>query len=411
MLIAGEPSGDLIAAELVAALRQDPAIRRCDFAPQFFGAGGPRLAAAGVELELDLTRHAVVGLWEVLKRLAHFRRLLNRLVTVAARRRPDVVVCVDFGGFNLRFAAALRQRLRAERGRFHNWRPRLVQYVSPQVWASRPGRARHLARNFDLLLCILPFEKAWYARQAPGLRVEFVGHPLLDRHAEPMPVPQPGDAGTPLVTLLPGSRPGEVRSHLPVMLAAARRIREAAPARFALVLAEARLAEEARQVGANASGLDLSVQVGGLGEVLQRTTVALACTGTVTLECALYGVPTVALYRTSPLTYQIARRVVTVKHLAMPNLLADTEVFPEFIQSAATAGNLAAATLALLGDADRRRAVCAKLAELVASLGGPGASRRAAAAISALLADGAPAGAGPNFPHAAVRGSLQATPA
>ncbi|MBK9140624.1 MAG: lipid-A-disaccharide synthase [Verrucomicrobia bacterium] len=388
MLIAGEPSGDQIAAELVMALRRDPGVLQHEFAPRFYGAGGPQLAAAGVELKCDMTRYAVVGLWEVLKQLGRFRRLLRQLVALACERRPDVVVCVDFGGFNLRFASALRSRLRSERGIFHNWRPRLVQYVSPQVWASRPGRARRIAETFDLLLSILPFERAWYAREAPGLPVEFVGHPLLDRHSGLTTIEPPDDDPIPTVALLPGSRRGELRAHLPVMLVAARRIREAVPARFEVVLAGDQLADEARQLAAATTGLELSIHISGLGGVLRRARVALACTGTVTLECALYGVPTVALYRTSPLTYQVARRVVTVRHLAMPNLLAGAEVFPEFIQSAATPENLASAALVLLTDANRRAQVRARLAEVVASLGGPGASRRAAAAISRLLSRG-----------------------
>jgi lipid-A-disaccharide synthase len=233
MLIAGEPSGDLIAGELITALRAEPRMRAREFAPRFFGAGGPNMAAAGVELDFDMSRHAVVGLWEVLKRIAHFRRLLNRLVELALTRRPNVIVCVDFGGFNLRLARALRTRLRDEGGVFHNWRPRLVQYVSPQVWASRPGRAYSMADTLDLLLCILPYEKSWYARHVPKLRVEFVGHPILERHSSPQAVA--ATEGDPIVALLPGSRRGELRAHVPVMLAAARQMLRMTPARFEMV--------------------------------------------------------------------------------------------------------------------------------------------------------------------------------
>lgn len=385
MLIAGEPSGDLIAGELVTALRAEPRMRACEFAPRFFGAGGPNMAAAGVELDCDMTRHAVVGLWEVLKQIAHFRRLLNRLVELARTRRPDAIVCVDFGGFNLRFACALRARLRVEGGVFHNWRPRLVQYVSPQVWASRPGRAYSMADTLDLLLCILPYEKSWYARHVPKLRVEFVGHPILERHSPPQAVATTG--GDPIVALLPGSRRGELRAHVPVMLAAARQMLLMTPARFEMVIPNDGLLGETRGLCQTAGWPDLPIRVSGLGEVLSGATVAMACTGTVTLECALYGVPTVALYRTSPLTYQIAKRLVTVKYLAMPNLLADAFVFPEFIQAEATPENLAMAALTLMNDLRRRADVKAKLVEVVARLGGPGASRRASAAIVDMLRD------------------------
>jgi lipid-A-disaccharide synthase len=387
MLIAGEPSGDLLAAELVTALRAAPAIQSTEFAPRFIGAGGTRLAAAGVSLELDLAAHAVVGLTEVVTNLGKFRRLMKRLVDLAFARRPDVIICVDFSGFNRRLAHAVRSRLRTERGAFHNWSPKLVQFVSPQVWASRPRRADAMARDFDLLLCLFPFEKDWYARRRPDFRVEFVGHPIVERSAPA----RSGVAGSPAnapdqpprVVLLPGSRVGELKRHVPVMLEAARRIAARQPTRFVMVLPDDRLAALARALGADDGRVEL--QVGGLTSALGEATVALACTGTVTLECALARVPTIAIYRTSWLTYQIARRLVTVKHLAMPNLLAGEPVFPELIQGDATPRRLADAALVLLEQPECRRAVQARLADVVAQLGEPGAAARAAAAIVALL--------------------------
>lgn len=383
MFVAGEASGDALAAELAAELRR--ALADEPFAPRFFGAGGPRLAAAGVDLAVDLTRHAVTGLADVLRKLARFRRLLSGLVDLACARQPDVVVLVDFQGFNRRLARALRRRLALPNGWFHNWQPRVVQYVSPQVWASRPGRAYALARDVDLLLCLFPFEQEWYARRVPRLRVVAVGHPVLDRHPPFDPdKPPPGETGGPEILLLPGSRPGELKRHLPPMLGAARLIAARQPARFAMVLPDDSLLAVAR-AQITTGGVEVAVQVGGLGEALGRATVALASTGTVTLECAVRGVPTVALYITAPLTYRVGRRLVTVKHLAMPNLLAGAEVMPEFIQDAATPENLARAALEFLTDPTRRAAVRRRYAEVVAQLGSPGASRRAAAAIVALL--------------------------
>jgi len=386
MFIAGEASGDLLAAELAQALRAAPAIQALPFAPRFFGAGGPQMAEAGVELAFDLTAHAVVGLTDALRHYAQFRALFRRLLDLACARQPDLVVLVDFSGFNRRFAQALRRRLRPQKGPFHNWHPKIVQYVSPQVWASRPGRADSLARDIDLLLCLFPFEKAWYARRAPQLRVEFVGHPLLDRYpvARVSGAAQAGSSEPPLVVLLPGSRAGELNRHLPVMLAAARLIAAQQPAQFSLVLPNEALAAVARQQpGAAMAGLKITV--GGLADELARATVAIACTGTVTLECALFGVPAVALYKTSALTYHLAKRMVRVKYLAMPNLLANETVYPEFIQAAATAENLAREAGDLLANEARRQAVQAKLRQVVASLGGPGASARAAAAVLSVL--------------------------
>jgi lipid-A-disaccharide synthase len=387
MLVAGEPSGDLLAAELVTALRASPVIQRAEFAPRFCGAGGPRMAAAGVSLELDLTAHAVVGLTDVFTHLGKFHRLMKRLVDLAFARRPDVIVCVDFPGFNRRLARAVRHRLRTEQGAFHNWSPKLVQFVSPQVWASRPRRADALARDFDLLLCLFPFEKDWYARRLPEFRVEFVGHPIVERSAQARSDAAESLASSPerppRVVLLPGSRVGELKRHVPVMLEAARRIAARQPARFVMVLPDNRLVALARALGVDDSGVEL--QVGGLTTALADATLALACTGTVTLECALARVPTIAIYRTSGLTYQIARRLVTVKHLAMPNLLAGEPIFPEFIQDNATPQKMADAALTLLEQPERRQAVQARLADVVAQLGEPGAAARAAAAIVSLL--------------------------
>ncbi|MSR66903.1 MAG: lipid-A-disaccharide synthase [Pedosphaera sp.] len=378
MLIAGEASGDLLAAELVAALR----VECGPHVPQFFGAGGPKMAAAGVGLAFDLTQHSVIGLWEALRKYGQFKRLFDQLVRLACERQPDVIVCVDFSGFNRRFAAAIRAEVRRRRGVFHNWEPKIVQYVSPQVWASRPGRAYQMARDYDLLLSILPFEKAWYAARVPELRVEFVGHPIVERHAGVTALKLEGQGSE--LLLLPGSRVSELRRHLPPMLAALERIRTARPeVRARMVLPNEEMAQLARGIGGAA--LDsLTLQIGGLSQALTTATAAIASTGTVTLECALFGVPTVAMYRTSWPTYLIGRQIVQVKYLAMPNLLADEPIYPEFIQSTATPENLANATLEFLDKGECRDAVKAKLARALESLGETGASCRAARAILAL---------------------------
>lgn len=186
-----------------------------------------------------------------------------------------------------------------------------------------------------------------------------------------------------MVLLLPGSRPDELRRHLPVMIEALRLIRaKAINLRARMVLPKEGLVQQAKALGLP---VDLEVRVGGLPESLTEADLAIASTGTVTTECAYFGVPTVALYKTSWSTYQIARRIVTVKYLAMPNLLADEQVFPEFIQGAASPENIARAALEFLRDEGRRARVKAKLAEIVASLGGPGASRRAAHVIVEML--------------------------
>jgi lipid-A-disaccharide synthase len=417
MLIAGEASGDLLAAELVSALRG----KLPD--ATFFGAGGAQMSAAGVELAFDLTQHSVIGISDVLKNYFKFRRLFHQLLALAIERKPDVVIGVDYGGFNLRFGHAVREYVR--NNPFSKWNPKIVQFVSPQVWASRPGRANRLAADYDLLLSIFPFEKDWYAQRVPKLRVEFVGHPMIGRFAKANTL-ECGDVSPLLsarhvaqfqsadmsahskILLLPGSRRSELQWHLPVMIAAAKlMVSKSKGILFSLVLPNEQLIENLwwqftletggryrmdgpptlKDVESCASelGLNLKIQIGNLPQVLAQADVAIASTGTVTMECAFFGVPTVTLYKTSWLTYQIAKRIITVKSLTMPNLLAGETVYPEFVQHDATPENLSRATLELLQDESRRTKIKSQLAKIVSSLGEPGAAGRAATAILSLF--------------------------
>lgn len=400
MVIAGEPSGDALAAELVQALRAEAEFHSHPSKPvlRFFGAGGPKLEAAGMELAVDLTRHAVIGLWEVIKNYGKFRRVFHELLDLAEERRPALLVCVDFSGFNRRFAQAVRKRAARSGGK---WRPRIVQYVSPQVWASRPGRAKKMAAAYDLLLTIFPFEKAWYAQRAPGLKVEFVGHPMFDRFRKytfapqhyPLPVwARAKNPDAPLVVLLPGSRKSEIQRHLPVLLEALAQLQQklAGGVNYRIVLPRELPTGTLLKWFGGALPPNIFFQSGGLAEALREATLAIASTGTVTMECAYFRVPTIALYKTSWSTYQIGKRIVTVKHLAMPNILADEAVFPEFVQEAATGNNLATAALDLLQNEARRKEIQGKLDAIIAGLGSSGSNVRAAQAIWQLL-DPAPA--------------------
>jgi lipid-A-disaccharide synthase len=386
MLIAGEASGDLLAAELVVALRSQLPDAK------FIGAGGPKMVAAGVHLAFDLTQHSVIGVSDVLKKYFEFRRLFNQLLALAIQRQPDAIIGVDYGGFNLRFGHAVKQYARKNRSASTPWNPKIIQFVSPQVWASRPGRANRLAADYDLLLSIFPFEKDWYARRVPKLRVEFVGHPMIGRFVSEGRVTRAPDteklgtrgARPSEILLLPGSRKSELQRHLPPMLGALELIREKLPAAKAkMVLPNQGLKELADKLSVLPANFE--IQIGDLPQALTQADVAIASTGTVTVECAFFGVPTVTLYKTSWLTYQIARRIVTVKSLTMPNLLAGEEVFPEFVQGAATARNIAGAALELLQNEPRRTRIKTRLSIVVASLGGPGANERAARAIRRLF--------------------------
>ena len=386
MLIAGEASGDLLAAELVVALRSQLPDAK------FIGAGGPKMVAAGVHLAFDLTQHSVIGVSDVLKKYFEFRRLFNQLLALAIQRQPDAIIGVDYGGFNLRFGHAVKQYARKNRSASTPWDPKIIQFVSPQVWASRPGRANRLAADYDLLLSIFPFEKDWYARRVPKLRVEFVGQPIIGRFVSEGRVTRAPDteklgtrgARPSEILLLPGSRKSELQRHLPPMLGALELIREKLPAAKAkMVLPNQGLKELADKLSVLPANFE--IQIGDLPQALAQADVAIASTGTVTVECAFFGVPTVTLYKTSWLTYQIARRIVTVKSLTMPNLLAGEEVFPEFVQGAATARNIAGAALELLQNEPRRTRIKTRLSIVVASLGGPGANERAARAIRRLF--------------------------
>jgi lipid-A-disaccharide synthase len=234
----------------------------------------------------------------------------------------------------------------------------------------------------DLLLSIFPFEKAWYAQRAPKLRVEFVGHPIIDRYAgRTRSTKEPALTETPTVVLLPGSRSSELKRHLPVMIDALHLIRTSHPKVRAVMVLSERMAELARQ-----AGLPGDVELrSSLPDALDRADLAIAKSGTVTLECACFGVPTVVMYKTSAATYAIGKRIVKLKWIAMPNILANETVFPEFIQNEATAENIARAALEFLQDPARRTKVQARLGQIASALGSPGANQRAAEEILRLL--------------------------
>jgi len=385
LMIAGEASGDTLGAELIEATQAEPGGDLIDF----IGAGGPKMAAAGQHAELDLTQHAVVGIWEVLKNYGKFRRLFRQLLDLATRREPDAIVLIDYPGFNLRFAGAIRNYQTSGGGAFRDWQPKIICYVSPQLWAWREGRVHSIARDIDLMLSIFPFEKEWYAERVPKFPVEFIGHPLVDRFPLAKPdgksVPLDPDLFTaqPTVLLLPGSRRREIDKHLPVMLEAAVIFSEKIKAHLRIVLPSDEMLELARQH--IPTGIKIDLQVGGLAKALGQASLAIASSGTITMECAWFRVPTVVLYKTSPLTHALVRRLVKVPYLAMPNLLAGEELFPEFIQSAANADNLAEASLRLLRDRSERTRILDGLELVAAQLGESGAAARAARALLGTL--------------------------
>jgi len=325
----------------------------------------------------------------VLKNYFKFRRLFRHLFELATRREPDAIVLIDYPGFNLRFAKAIRRYNAQGDGAFREWQPKIICYVSPQLWAWKEGRVYQVAKDIDLMLSIFPFEKDWYAERVPSFAVEFVGHPLVDRY----PVAKPAEKTVPLdpdlfteqptVLLLPGSRRREIDKHLPVMLEAAVIFSEKIKTRLRMVLPREEMLDLARRH--IPTGTEIDLQTGGLAKALGQASLAIASSGTVTMECAWFRVPTVVLYKTSPLTHALGRALLKVPYLAMPNLLAGKELFPEFIQSAANADNLAEASLRLLRDKAERTRILDGLDRVATRLGQPGAAPRAAQAVLAIL--------------------------
>ena len=377
MLLAGEPSGDALGAELVSAIKRQVVGQ---VHPHCFGLGGPRLKEAGVELLEDMTRHTVFGLVEALRRYPIFKRLLQRALKAAQTRRPDIILLIDFGGFNLRFAKALRKALNNESGPFHNWHPKIIYYVPPQVWASREGRARTLSETVDQVISIFPFERDWYEARFPQLPVTFVGDPMASCFPNPLQVnprvPLPDPERELRIAILPGSRQQEVDRHLPLMLQALEKIQMHRAARATVVTPTLELVKAHQSLGSDR----VHWQVGELHAVLRKADLAIASSGTVTRECAYLRIPTVVIYKLSWLTYQIARRIVKVRYIAMPNLLADQMLFPELIQEAATPTAIAQEALQLC-QPEARGTFEKALERVVLSLGPPGAAQRAAQVI------------------------------
>lgn len=374
-LVAGEPSGDALGAGLISALK-----RQTGGQVRFAGIGGEAMIAAGLVSQFPMSDLSVMGIFEILPRLPKLFRRIRQTVRAIGSLGPDAVVTVDAPAF----AAAVWRRLPATR-------PKLIHYVAPTVWAWRPGRARQYARTIDHLLTLLPFEPPYFERE--GLAATFVGHPIVEAGIERADGAAfrrrhgvPDDA--PLLCLLPGSRAGEVARLLPRFTDAVVRLtRELPGLRVAAVAATPRLAETLQSAGA--SWPTAGIVVGGDEKysAMAASTVALAASGTVTLEVALAGAPMVVAYRVNPLTALVARRLIKVPHVCLVNLLAGRGVVPELLQEDCREERLAAAVGQLLTSEAARRSQTAAAAEAVRQLRPAAASpsERAAEVVLAVL--------------------------
>lgn len=370
MVVAGEASGDQHAADLVAELRK----RRID--ARFFGMGGTRLAAVGVDLVFSATEISVMGFAEVLPKLRRILRVMRGLEQAAARRHPDCAILVDVPDFNLRLARRLK------------WLGiPVVFYVSPKVWAWRSGRVQEIADLADLMLCIFPFEEEIYRRV--GVRTRYVGNPVVDQ-LPPMAAPETFRAALgleqvrPTIALLPGSRISEVHRILPAMVGAAQLINLERPGLQAVVPVAPSIPREAIVGPFAGTGLQPVVLDGRAAEAVGASDVGIVASGTATLEAALMRRPFVVVYRMSPLTYRLAQLLVDLDHVSLVNLLADRRLVPELLQGRATPKRIAFEVLRLW-DSDERKPMLEGFDSVRRQLGPVGAAGRAADEVLAVL--------------------------
>ncbi len=366
MISAGEASGDLHAGALTAELF------KLDKDIEIFGMGGDYLRAAGGEVLFDIKEHGVMGLVEVVRRLPSLFKLLGDLGRLMDAKKPDCLVVIDYPDFNMRLAKLAKQRGIP-----------IVSFISPSAWAWRKGRARGVAQLVDKVAAIFPFERDVY--QEAGADVEFVGHPLLD-------IVHPGlsgeaaekllhkQAGRKTVLLMPGSRVQEIERLLPPMLEAAAIIaRERPDCDFCLPRAGT-ISEEMLNSYLAKTSVPIHVVTGHNYDIMSISDAAIATSGTATLEAALCGLPSVIVYKTSAVTVFIARRLVKISFIGLPNIVAGRRILPELIQDDATPENMAAEALKLL-DGKNRAKIDRDLAFMKERLGQPGAVARVAALV------------------------------
>ena len=366
MLSCGEASGDLYAGALVAALRR----REPDI--DVFGLGGERFRAAGGRLIADFHGLSVTGLTEALRVVPRSFATMRQLVVAARQEKPHALVVIDYPDFNFRLLRRIK-RLGIP----------VIYYVGPQLWAWRAGRIRLMKQAVDRVLPIFPFEEAIYQREQ--IDVRFVGHPLID-----LARPELDrdtflrtlnlDPSKPVLALLPGSRPNEVHRIAEVMATAIRQIATHVPG-VQFVIARAPRLDEGLFDPFGISGVTLRIAEGRTDDVLNASDAVVTASGTATVQTALHGKPMAVVYKLSPMTYRLGRRMALVDTYAMVNLIAGERVVVELIQDACTPEAVTTEAVKLLTDHDYRARMTAALAEVRRRLGGPGASDRAADAV------------------------------
>jgi lipid-A-disaccharide synthase len=365
MIVAGEASGDMYGAGVVAALRKKaPGIR-------FLGIGGPRMEEADVRILYRASGIAVVGMTEALPKMRRIHQAMNALKRAFKNDPTDLVILIDYPGFNLNLAK-----------KAHDSGIPVLYYIPPQVWAWREGRVKKIAKRVDRVAVILPFEKEFYSRY--GVEVEYVGHPLLDDMELGSSMEQVrehlgiGDDQFPVLGLLPGSRNEEITRHLPPIMGAAEIISRTYPNLHCILPLAATVDEEIVKPYLENARVGITVRRANTKRVLGACDLALVASGTATLEAAITETPMVILYRVSFLTYVLSKLLAKVSHIGLVNLVAGREIVPELIQGNATDARLAEEGLSLLADRARREDMKENLRLVRGKLGQGGASERVA---------------------------------
>lgn len=371
MLVAGEASGDQHAAHLFLELKKlVPQVRG-------IGMGGPKMAEAGVDVRFDSSHIAVIGLVEVVRHYREIRAALELMRKIACEERPDLLICVDYKEFNFKLA---REAKRCG--------IKVLFYVSPQVWAWRPGRVKKYGEAVDMMAVIFPFEVPFYQRH--DIPVRYVGHPCADKVfptlTKQAAFEQFGLTGEgPVIGLLPGSRGNEIRRLLPVMLEAAEKLQARFPhARFLL--------PQAGTVGDDLLGeylktatVPVKVCKGQFYNAVQCCDAVITTSGTATLEAALLGVPMAITYRLSALTYWLGRLLVRIPFIGLPNIVAGRLIVKEFIQREANAGTLSAEIAKILNDRQYAKTMRKELARVKEAIGEASGSRNMAEVAAGML--------------------------
>lgn len=362
MIIAGEASGDQHGAKVVRAMRHlDPRV-------SFSGIGGKALEDAGVNILIEAAKLSVVGITEALAKLPTLYRGLSIAKRAVKRQLPDLLILIDFPDFNLNLAATAKK-----------CGIPVLYYISPQIWAWRQRRIEKIGRRVDHVAVILPFEASFYEKHQ--IPVTFVGHPLVD-DLSPSEKTDSNETAShpPTLGLLPGSRDKEVIRHLPIMLSAAYLLKERIDG-LRVIVSRAHSVERellTRIIGTHQLKNDVEVVSGPVGNVFEGSRIVVAASGTVTLEAAISGTPTVIVYKVSPMSFWLAKMLVRVRFIGLINLIADREIVPELIQHQATPKNIADTVFDIFCDRRRRDEMRRHMLSVSDSLGGPGASQRVA---------------------------------